>query len=690
MFDTVLVANRGEIAVRIIATLRRLGVRSVAIYSDEDEDARHVREADEAWRVGATPARESYLHVQRVLDVAARARAQAVHPGYGFLAENAAFVRACDESGLVFIGPSADAVEMMGDKIRAKAAVAAAGVAVVPGCANAGMSDQDLLAAAGDVGFPLLVKPSAGGGGKGMRLVSSSQDLPAAILSARRESAASFGDDTLFLERFVEVPRHLEVQILFDAVGHGVHLGERECSLQRRHQKVIEEAPSPLLGDATRADVAAAALRVGEVTRYRGVGTVEFIVSARRPDEFFFMEMNTRLQVEHPVTEMVTGIDLVEQQLRVAAGEELSFSQDDVRLVGHAMEARIYAEDPSRDFLPTGGDLIFLREPRGEGVRVDGSLLAGTRVGTTYDPMLAKVIAHGADRGEARDRLDRALGDLITLGVVTNTAFLRRLLADDDVRRGALDTELVARVLHDAGPDGAIDEDSDDEDLVARAAVFAVAHLAWLTEAASREGEVASRFAVLDGWRVGRPASSSFVVATPDAGTIRIEVSGTWRDAWVQIEGRSPAAGVRCRERRDVSPGVLEVLVDVGGRTSRALVAREGPHTWIHRGGATTRWREVARARVGASSDAHDGEVRSPMPGVVIEVHARAGDRVASGDALVVVEAMKMEYTVKAPVAGRVSEVVVARGDQVEREQVLVRVSRESSVVDPGAPRVTT
>ncbi len=398
MFETVLVANRGEIAVRIMRTLRALGIRSVAVFSDADADARHVREADTAVRLGPAPAADSYLSAERILAAAAATGAQAVHPGYGFLAENATFARACADAGVVFVGPPADAIEAMGDKIRAKRTVAAAGVPVVPGRSEPGLSDAEIAAAAVEVGFPVLLKPSAGGGGKGMRLVRGPDALADEIASARREARGAFGDNTLLVERYVERPRHIEIQVLGDTHGTVLHLGERECSLQRRHQKIIEEAPSPLLSAAARERMGGAAVEAARAVGYTGAGTVEFIVSADRPGEFFFLEMNTRLQVEHPVTECVTGLDLVEWQLRVAAGEPLPFGQGDVRLDGHAIEARVYAEDPARGFLPTGGPVLALVEPALPHVRVDSGLVAGMNVGTTYDPMLAKVIAWGPDR----------------------------------------------------------------------------------------------------------------------------------------------------------------------------------------------------------------------------------------------------------------------------------------------------
>ncbi|HZI44097.1 MAG TPA: biotin carboxylase N-terminal domain-containing protein, partial [Ilumatobacter sp.] len=416
MFETVLVANRGEIAVRIMRTLRTLGIRSVAVYSDADAGARHVAAADVGVRIGPAPARESYLSVDAVIAAALASGAQAIHPGYGFLSENPALADACDANGIVFVGPPVAAIAAMGDKIAAKATVAAAGVPVVPGSSETGLDDTALGEAARTVGFPVLLKPSAGGGGKGMRLVEDAAQLDDAIASARREARGAFGDDTLLVERFIRNPRHIEIQVLADTHGTVVHLGERECSLQRRHQKIVEEAPSPLLSADVRAAMGAQAVEAARACGYTSAGTVEFIVSADRPDEFFFMEMNTRLQVEHPVTEMVYRVDLVEQQLRIAAGERLALIQDALQPHGHAVEVRVYAEDPSRGFLPTGGIVHGLVEPTGEGVRVDSGIAAGSAVGSDYDPMLAKVIAWGDDRAEALHRLDHALAETAVLG----------------------------------------------------------------------------------------------------------------------------------------------------------------------------------------------------------------------------------------------------------------------------------
>ncbi len=444
MFSSVLIANRGEIAVRIASTLRTRGLRSVAVYTDADAGAPHVlgpAAADVAVRVA------DYLDGTAIVEAARRAGAQAVHPGYGFLAENAGFARAVTEAGLTWIGPPASAIEMMGDKISAKAAVAPAGVPLVPGSHEKGLTDAELADAAREVGFPVMLKPSAGGGGKGMHVVTRDADLDDAIAAARREARGSFGDDTLLLERYVTDPRHVEIQVLADTHGTVVHLGERECSLQRRHQKVVEEAPSAVLDAEQRAEMGAAAVDAAKACGYVGAGTVEFVTNSDA-SEFYFLEMNTRLQVEHPVTEEVVRvrgarIDLVAEQLRVAAGEPLGYAQDDITLEGHAVEVRLYAEDPARGFLPTGGRILALEWPS---VRVDAGVVEGSEVGSAYDPMLAKIIAFGPDRTSALARLDAALAATTVLGVGTNLAWLRTLLADDDVRAGRLDTGLIARL----------------------------------------------------------------------------------------------------------------------------------------------------------------------------------------------------------------------------------------------------
>lgn len=660
MFETVLVANRGEIAVRVIRTLRRLGIRSVAVYSDPDESARHVLEADEAVRLGPAAARESYLNIDKVVGAAVRTGSQAIHPGYGFLSENADFASACERAGVVFLGPPAQAIQVMGDKITAKNAVAAFDVPVVPGVAKPGLSDDELVAAADEVGYPVLIKPSAGGGGKGMRLVEEPGRLREALVGARREAASSFGDDTLFLERFVLRPRHIEVQVLADTHGNIVHLGERECSLQRRHQKVIEEAPSPLLDEATRARIGAAACNTARSVDYVGAGTVEFIVSADRPDEFFFMEMNTRLQVEHPVTEAVTGLDLVEWQLRVAAGEKLGFAQDDIELRGHAIEARVYAEDPARGFLPTGGRVLQVSEPSGDGVRVDSSLLAGTVVGSDYDPMLSKVIAHGGDRAEALAKLDRALSRTAILGVVTNIEFLRFLLADERVQAGDLDTALLDERLADYAPLPAPDD------------VLAAAGLYRQSALALRARRFAGNaWAAPTGWRVGgSPAPVRTDMRTP-LRSETVSVRGLPEAATVQVgQGETLSAAAQVEATR------MSVTLDGVRRDYRWAEADR--HLWIADERGTWHLREAEENKIHRAAGAQRAEIVSPMPGSVIAVQASSGTDVSEGDVVVVVEAMKMEHSLAAPVSGQV-EVLVAVGDQVTVDQVLARLVPEES-----------
>lgn len=636
MFDTVLVANRGEIAVRVIRTLRSLGVRSVAVFSDADAGARHVREADTAVRIGPAPAAESYLSVERLLEAAARTGAQAVHPGYGFLAENAGFARACAEAGLVFIGPPAEAISLMGDKIRAKETVKAAGVPVVPGSSGSGLTDAELAAAAREIGMPVLLKPSAGGGGKGMRLVRDEAVLGDEIAAARREARASFGDDTLLVERWVDRPRHIEIQVLADGHGNVVHLGERECSLQRRHQKIIEEAPSVLLDEEIRASMGEAAVQAARSCGYRGAGTVEFIVPGGDPSSYYFMEMNTRLQVEHPVTELITGLDLVEWQLRVAAGEELPYEQDDITLTGHAVEARICAEDPSRGFLPSGGTVLRLREPQGDGVRTDSGLSEGTEVGSLYDPMLSKVIAYGPDRATALRKLRAALAETVTLGVQTNAGFLRRLLAHPAVVEGELDTGLVERVVDDL-----VDTDVPDEVYEAASAVRRDALL-------PKGDGWTDPFSVPSGWRLG----------------------GVARPVGFHLRVQDPVEYVP-RGSADVTDDRVAVTLD----GVRHTFHRAGD--WLGRDGDAWHVRDHDPVAASLTGAAHAGadSLTAPMPGTVTVVKVAVGDEVSAGQSLLVVEAMKMEHVISAPHAGTVAELDVTPGTTVAMDQVLAVVA---------------
>jgi acetyl-CoA/propionyl-CoA carboxylase, biotin carboxylase, biotin carboxyl carrier protein len=658
---TVLIANRGEIAVRVIRTLRAMGIRSVAVFSDADAGARHVAEADVAINIGPAAARESYLNIDAVMAASRRTGAQAVHPGYGFLSENAQFAAALNAAGIVFIGPPVGAIQTMGDKIAAKAAVSAFGVPVVPGVSRPGLTDADLIAGAAEVGYPVLVKPSAGGGGKGMRVVHEPAELAAALTSARREAGSAFGDDTLFLERFVRNPRHIEVQVLADGYGNVVHLGERECSLQRRHQKVIEEAPSPLLDAATRARIGAAACDTARSVDYTGAGTVEFIVSTDRPDEFFFMEMNTRLQVEHPVTEMVTGIDLVEQQVLIAAGHKLPIAQDDVVMTGHAIEARVYAEDPGRGFLPTGGAVLDLAEPTGAGVRVDSGLARGTVVGSDYDPMLSKVIAHAEDRGAALRALDTALADTAVLGVTTNIEFLRFLLADPDVVAGRLDTGLLDRRMPDFQP-----AEPGDRELISAAAYK------WLR---GWPEPVTDLWAVPSGWRIGEQAPTTFRLHSGDR-TDHVYLTGTPQRATAAVEN-----GESHSLTATLDGDLLTVILD--GLRTAYLVAVGGPdgtgQIWLSGAGHTAVVEQLREAPVRPDDElSGDAELISPMPGSVVAVGVSDGQHVEVGTVIVTVEAMKMEHALSAPVDG-VVELLVAVGDQVKVGQPLAKVTAGSA-----------
>lgn len=687
-FGTVLVANRGEIACRVIRTLRRLGIRSVAVFSDADRDAPHVALADVAVRIGPASAAHSYLDIAAIVAAAQATGAQAVHPGYGFLSENAELASACDAAGIVFVGPGVRALDVMGDKIAAKREVEQHGVPTIPGIARPGLSDDDLIVAAEDIGYPVLVKPSAGGGGKGMQVVRDAAELPEALSAARRVAASAFGDDTLFLERLVDAPRHIEVQVLADRHGTVVHLGERECSLQRRHQKVIEEAPSPLLDADTRARIGAAACAVAASVDYVGAGTVEFLVSDAAPDEFFFMEMNTRLQVEHPVTELVTGLDLVEWQLRIAAGEPLGFAQDDVRLTGHAVEARVYAENPERGFLPSDGRVLALHEPSGDGVRVDSGLAAGVPIVTEYDPMLAKVISWGPDRAGAITRLDRALADTAILGAVTNVRWLRELLADADVRAGRLDTTIIDRRFSEQAPT----EPGDDE-LIAAALL---AHLARLQQAQDAAGAL---WAQPSGWRLGEHRATAYDLGTA---TVRVAGDAAALDAGTAVVTVETAAAAAAAAAADVASAVasdtaraagLRVLPPVApGEPGTALLtldgtvttfrfALDGASTWLGSGGAARELRRLARAErvardlagLARAAGVADPELRTPMPGTVVSVSVATGDLVEAGDTIVTVEAMKMEHRLVAPLAGTV-HVRVAQGDLVKLDQLVASV----------------
>ena len=652
MFDRVLIANRGEIAVRIARTLRRLGIEAIAVYSDADAGAPHVRAADRAMRIGPTPPRQSYLNIERVLEAARQTDAEAIHPGYGFLSESPEFARACASAGFVFVGPGPEAMELLGDKVAGKGAAAAAGVPVLPGLSGERLGDGEIEAWAADAELPFLLKAAAGGGGKGMRVVTALGELPAALAAARREALGAFGDDRLLVERYLEASRHIEVQVLADSHGNAVHLGERECSLQRRHQKVVEESPSPVVGAELRERMGAAAVALARGCGYVNAGTVELIAERDDPGSFFFLEVNARLQVEHPVTELVTGRDLVADQLRIAAGEPLGFGQEEVRFDGHAVEARLYAEDAANGFLPAAGSIVAYREPAG--IRVDSGVEAGTEVGTDYDPMLAKLISHAPDREAALTDLERGLADLILLGPATNAAYLRALLARPEVRAGEIDTGLIERLGGEIAPPPP------------EPALAAVALAELLGPPVSDDPWNAR-----DGWRLGEPA------------WVRARLQGP--DGEVEVAIRCDANAVVPGMREEVRPGrwtwrigeesgafrFESELLTVGEETRRIGVHRDGDAVWLCDGAAEPARFEVA-AQAGGAARAGGGSLEAPMPGVVIAIRAEPGAEVEEGEVLVVLESMKMELSVQSPRAGVVAEVLAEVGEQIARGQTLI------------------
>jgi len=649
MFSSVLIANRGEIACRVIRTCRRLGVRAVAVYSAADRAARHVLLADAAVEIGPAPSRDSYLRGDRIIAAAQAEGAEAVHPGYGFLSENPDFAEACDAAGLAFVGPPAAAIRAMGLKAAAKAGMAAAGVPLLPGYNGDAQDDATLVRAAAAIGFPLLVKPSAGGGGKGMQVVADAAALADAIARARREAKSSFGDDRLILERFLAAARHVEVQVFADGHGNAVHLFERDCSLQRRWQKVVEEAPAPGVDEGLRARMGAAAVAAARAVGYRGAGTVEFLLDGR---DFYFMEMNTRLQVEHPVTEMVTGLDLVEWQLRVAAGEALPPDAGAVRLNGHAVEARLYAEDPARDFAPSAGALRRFRLPAADAaLRIDTGYGEGDTVPVHYDPLIAKVVAWGPDRAAALARLRRALAAVQVAGPDTNLPFLRAIADHPDVRAGAVDTRFLDR-HHDAlaAPPAPPPQ-----------AVLALAALAVLGR---DDAAPASPWARRDGWRLNAPPLVVVALAAGEAmHRIAAEPAGS---------GWTLAVGAQSLDAAVVAEADGAVTARIGGRTVAAGIDRDGDTVtvWLD-GGRWTLRRHDPLAAAGAHETA-SGRLAAWVPGIVVAVHVAAGDRVAKGQPLLVLEAMKVEHTIRAPADGTVEAVRCAVGDQVAEGAELV------------------
>jgi len=649
MFDRVLIANRGEIVVRIARTLRRLGCSPAVVHVRADPARSPLRACDVTIEVG------SYLDVEEIVEAARRAGAQAIHPGYGFLSERAELARACEEAGVTWIGPPPAAIELMGDKSAARAAAAAAGVPIVPGLDDPTPASLERFAR--EHGLPVMVKAASGGGGKGMRLVHALDDVEQALAAASREAQAAFGDGSLLLEALIAPARHIELQVLADAHGTVVDLGERECSLQRRHQKVIEETPSPAVDADLRAALAREGTALARACGYVGAGTLEFVAHADEPARHYFLEMNTRLQVEHPVTEAVRGIDLVEWQVRVALGERIELPSHDPPSAGHAIEARVYAEDPARGFLPAAGTVCALALPCGPGIRVDAGIEAGEAVGTRYDPMIAKVIAHGTTRDEALARLRAALRDTVVLGVRSNVGFLCDLLDDRGVRDGRLDTGLVERL--DPQPDPG---------LAARAALVALIAQGRADRRPAIEAD--DPFVRLEGWRLGAPAGAVRHFLTVD-GERDVEVALGPPGTPALVEGAQVAVTVDDDEPID---GGRRLRISFDGIAQAWTVAPEEHQDrwWV--GAAGRSWLVAPSARERGADDGAERDLRAPMPGQVLAVHAREGDDVERGEVLLVMESMKMELQITAPRAGTVAALHVAAGDQVALDTLLARV----------------
>jgi 3-methylcrotonyl-CoA carboxylase alpha subunit len=664
LFRKILIANRGEIACRIARTARRLGITVVGVYSEADAAARHVRLCDEAWPIGAAPAEQSYLNARAILDVAQRCHAQAIHPGYGFLSENQHFAAACAAAGIAFVGPSAAAIAAMGDKAAAKERMRRAGVPVLAGYQGEEQELEALQRHGRELGFPLIIKPSGGGGGKGMQIVRDASELRAALEASRRLAASAFGDERLLLERYLPAPRHVEVQVLADRDGRVLHLLDRDCSIQRRHQKLIEEAPAPGLEPHLRQGLAQAACTVAREAGYEGAGTVEFLVNGA---DFFFMEMNTRLQVEHPVTEAITGLDLVEWQLRIAAGGRLEMPQSHVAAHGHALEVRVCAEDPARDFLPGAGMLrLAVWPPERHGVRADFGFESGDEVPPHYDSLLGKVIAHAPSRAEAIARLRAALAATFLAGVATNIEWLARALDSAEFRSGPVDTGFVAR--HGA----LLREGSERQTHATGGDALANFAAAAVVIAAQRVQGRASPWALNDGFRLGGPEPTEVrLYAGQQASVARVRVRNA---SSVEVLTADPPMRVELASTTDAE--LLILRESSGGLRMHALVNDKHVDVWAEGGHAAFQTRGVDEAA--ASSRLPAGSLTTTLPGVVVSVQAAAGQRVTAGQTLLVVEAMKMEHAIRAPAAGIVATVHVRLGDRVREGETLVTMEAPS------------
>ncbi len=666
MFDKILIANRGEIACRVARTARRMAIRTVAVYSDADAEAMHVAACDEAHRLGPAPPRESYLNAKAIIAIAQSSGAQAVHPGYGFLSENEEFATAIAAAGLRFIGPPPAAIRAMGSKAEAKTIMGKAGVPLTPGYHGKSQDDALLLAQADAIGYPMLIKASAGGGGKGMRIVERRDAFAAALASARREAKASFGDDTVLLEKYLQEPRHIEIQVFADMHGDCVHLFERDCSVQRRHQKVLEEAPAPGMTTERRGGMGAAAVAAAKAIGYVGAGTVEFIVT--QDGTFYFMEMNTRLQVEHPVTEMITGLDLVEWQLRVAAGERLPLAQEEISIGGHAIEARIYAEDPERDFLPSIGTIAYLRTPQtSAAVRIDTGVREGDAISRFYDPMIAKLIVWDEDRPSALRRLKSALSDYRVVGVATNVAFLQRVVAHDAFVSARLDTGLIDRHRAALFPPPSPPSER----------VLALAALGELV----RMREDATARASADPWSPWQQLDTWWPNSDEHALALCFEAGGGEHSVRVRMRGEAVSLTVGERESvASVARAGDGLRVQLDGMEIAADVVARGEDRYVFCAGESYRMRLVDPLAHSGEEEPHVGHLMAPMSGTVVAVLVKPGETVAKGAALLILEAMKMEHTISAPASGTVSAVNYRAGDQVSEGADLIDLDAQ-----PGA-----
>jgi 3-methylcrotonyl-CoA carboxylase alpha subunit len=658
MFQSLLIANRGEIACRIIRTARRMGLRSIAVFSDADETAQHVQMADEAIHIGAAPARESYLNIPAIIAAAKRTRADAIHPGYGFLSENPAFAEACAAAGIIFVGPSAAAMRAMGSKGSAKGLMEKAGVPLLPGYHGMEQDTEFLRGEAKRIGFPLIIKAVAGGGGRGMRVVRAVADFTDALRAARQEGASAFGDDRVLIERYLERPRHIEVQVFGDSHGNAVHLFERDCSAQRRHQKVIEEAPAPGISTDMRDAMGAAAVAAAKAVNYQGAGTVEFIA---QDGGFYFLEMNTRLQVEHPVTEAITGFDLVEWQLRVAAGEVLQARQEDIRAQGHAMELRVYAEDPARDFAPSIGALQVFRLSE-QGLRIDSGFVAGDRISIHYDAMVAKIIAHAPSRAEAIARLRAGLAQSDIIGVAHNLDMLDRILAHPDFAAGGIDTGFIARHAEAL----LTPKLQPSPQVLALAALGVLA----LEEAAARANATQSAdphspWHATDHWWVNTRPSRLFDFHLEDeVHTISLTPVG---DAWRIVTGNTEITARHAK----LEDGRIHALLD--GMRLSASIHRDGEAISLRHAGQS--WRFLLPDPIARAGEEEGGDDRllAPLPGQVTQLSASEGQEVARGDVLVVLEAMKTVFRLAAPRAGRIETISCRVGETVREGQILIQ-----------------